>query len=403
MTRRQQGIALLEALIAFLVLAVGLLMIARLQIHLRLGADLSRQRSEAVRLAQKESEELRSFAVVATSPIAASFEGIVSQTRTIDPAAGDPTNTSYRIVRQIGSSTAPKVKTQTITASWNDRSGVARQVVLNSMIAGIDPAYTGFLGLVHANNGPTGAVARASGIPVFAKDLGNGSSAFKPVSDGTMAFVFNNASGALTSVCTGIASQRVTGDLSVADLGTCDTHVGFLLSGVVRYSFTSPPDIGGRDFPLSTTIGLSLTGSGYLAAPVCTAEAAKTVWYVANGSQHVDSVPALSTAASFGLSGWLDTGDRYAAYYCAVYPSSSGFWSGRSTVVPSGWTIGTGAADHRVCRYSSDLDHNGKIDAIEHPDTYASVGVSLSQQNFIVIMGRDTCPGAGVATAQHQP
>jgi hypothetical protein len=271
------------------------------------------------------------------------------------------------------------------------------------MIAGIDPAYTGFLGLIHTNNGISGAAARSAGIPVFARDLGNGSSAFKPVSDGTIAFVFNNATGALTSVCTGIASQRATRDLSLADLGQCDTHIGFLLSGFVRYSSTSPPDISGRDFPFPATIALSLTVSGYSAAPVCAAEAAKTVSYTANGSQHIDSVPAQSTAVSFGLSGWLDTGDRYAAYYCAVYPSSSGLWSGRSTVVPTGWTIGTGAADHRVCRFSSDLDHNGKIDAIEHPDPYTGVGSNLNQQNFLVILGRDTCPGAGVTTAQHQP
>jgi Tfp pilus assembly protein PilV len=402
MTPRPRGIALLEALIAFLVLSVGLLMVARLQVHLRLGVDLSRQRSEAVRLAQKESETLRSFTVIAASPTATSFEAIDSQSRTIDPLDGDPTNTRYQLVRRID--TASTLKTASITASWTDPSGIARQVLLGSMIAGVDPAYTGALGLVHAAGGTSGAAARSTGIPVFAKDLGNGSSAFKPVSDGTTAWVFDNVGGGLTGICTGVASQRATRDLSTADLSRCDMRTGDLLSGVIRYSFASPPDAAGRDAPLPATISLALTGSGYPASPVCSSEAMKTVWYTANGSQHLDSVPVLATAASFGLAGWLDTGDRYLAYYCAVFPADTGLWSGRSTVVPSGWTIGTGTSDHRVCRYASDLDHSGKIDAnIEHPDKYAAVGGNLAQQNFIVIEGPDTCPGAGLSTAQHQP
>ena len=66
--RRQRGITLIEALIAFLVLALGMLAIARTQTHLRMNAEVARQRSEAVRLAQEEIESLRAFAVIATAP-----------------------------------------------------------------------------------------------------------------------------------------------------------------------------------------------------------------------------------------------------------------------------------------------------------------------------------------------
>jgi len=61
--------------------------------------------------------------------------------------------------------------------------------------------------------------------------------------------------------------------------------------------------------------------------------------------------------------------------------------------VPSGWTIGTGASDQRVCRYSSDLDASGAIDAnLEHPASYTNVDASLANQNFLVIKGSEACP-----------
>ena len=62
--RHQRGTTLLEALIAFLVLSLGILTIGRVQTHLRLGSDIARQRAEAVRLGQEELENLRAFSVL---------------------------------------------------------------------------------------------------------------------------------------------------------------------------------------------------------------------------------------------------------------------------------------------------------------------------------------------------
>jgi Tfp pilus assembly protein PilV len=61
----QHGIGLLEALLALLVLALGLLATAKLHGHLRLHADIARQQSQAVRLAQEDLERLRAYAVLA--------------------------------------------------------------------------------------------------------------------------------------------------------------------------------------------------------------------------------------------------------------------------------------------------------------------------------------------------
>ena len=162
----------------------------------------------------------------------------------------------------------------------------------------------------------------------------------------------------------------------------------------MRFSAASPPNAAqGNDLPPATSIALTLTGGVYSLAPSCAVDAMKTVSYTAGGSLHLEAVPIAATAASVGLAAWIDTGDRYLAYHCAVYPLATGQWSGSVALVPSGWSIGTGASDRRVCRYSSDLDSSAAIDAnIEHPAGYAAVDGSLPQQNFLVVTGTQACP-----------
>lgn len=55
----QRGFKLIEALIALAVLAVGSLALSSLQLWLDHGTALARQRSDAVRLAQTQIEQLR--------------------------------------------------------------------------------------------------------------------------------------------------------------------------------------------------------------------------------------------------------------------------------------------------------------------------------------------------------
>lgn len=386
-SRRQRGITLIEALIAFLVLALGMLAIARVQTHLRATAEVARQRSEAVRLAQEDIESLRAFAVLAAAPGVRSFDAIASESRTVGAASGYATNTSYFMARQIDAAEPAQAKNLRVTVSWTDRGGNAQQISLHSAIAAAAPAYSGALGLARGATLAKGPFGRSVRIPLAAKDLGDGRSAFKPVSDGPVAFVFDNVSGLLTGRCAGVAAATPTAGLTIADLGACDANVGHLLSGIVRFSSAVPPDAArGNDAP--PAFAVAMTGS-YPIAPLCSVE------------------PVTAPG-----------GDRYVAYHCAVYPSAGGQWSGRVSIVPSGWTIGTNASDRRICRYASDLDESGALDAnIEHPASYAGVTASLANQNFLVVGGSVACPLAratrvagnngdvyvDLSTAQHQP
>jgi Tfp pilus assembly protein PilV len=417
--RRQRGSTLIEALIAFLVLSLGMLAIAKAQTQLRLDAELARQRSEAVRLAQEDLEALRGFAVLAAAPGARSFDAIASASRSVDSAGGYASNTTYLVARQIDAAAMPHAKNAVVTVSWTDRSGSAQQVVLGSVIAGNAPASSGALGLARVDAPAKGAFGRSVRVPLPAKDLGNGRSALKPVGDGTLALLFDNRSGLLTGRCTGVDPALATRDLTAANVGACDANIGHLVSGVVRFSSLTPPDAAqANELPPPITIALIQTGATYPIAPSCSVETRKTVAYTVGGTLQVDMVPIAAVPASLGLTGWTETGERFVAYHCAVYPAENGRWSGRATLVPDGWAIGTGAAERRVCRHTSDLDASGAIDAnLEHPESYTGVDSSLANQNFLVVNGAAACPAGAapqvagnngdvyvdLSTAQHQP
>jgi Tfp pilus assembly protein PilV len=411
-SRRQRGLSLLEALIALLVLSLGLLAVARLQPQLRQHAELARQRSEALRLAQEDIERLRSFALLAAAPGSRSFADIGAAQRSVDADSGLLTNSRYRVTRDIAATATPNAKEVTVTVDWLDRSGAAQQVTLASMIAAADPVLAGVLSLSPRGVQVKGTLARSIQIPPEAKDLGDGRSVFKPIAGGLGAIVFDNRSGAVSEHCTGLPVGSTTGSLLSTDLSQC-THVnGMLLRGEIRFSAATPPVAdAASDTPLPLEVSLVLEGGTPLIAPWCETQALKTVAYVRAGSQRFDSVPIAATPASMGLTEWSDLGERFVGYHCVVIPPVGiARWSGRSSLVPSGWSIGTGPDDWRVCRYSADLDGSGSIDTnIEHPPIYQNVAGALARQNFLVVKGHQACPGstgpidARLATAPHQP
>ena len=380
--RSQHGIGLLEALIALLVLSLGMLAVSRLQTHLRLGSDTARQRAEAVRIGQEDIEALRAFPALAASGAARSYAGITSVTFNADTSTDPASPTRYTVSRQIEAAGALAAKTAAVTVSWSDRAGDAQKVVLNSVIAAHDPAYAGALGIAPVGVHARGAAARSSHVPLNARDLGNGSSVFKPLAAGTIAYVFDNTSGRVSARCSGIDPLTATRELGLAQLTNCTSISAQMLSGSVRFSQASPPDAArGNDAATAFNVALGLTGGSYASAPECSTEPVQTA-----------------------------AGDRYSAYHCLVLPLPNGRWSGRSTIVPVGWSIGNAASERKVCRYSADLDGSGAVDRNEeHPAAYSNVDHTLANQNFLVIKGSEACPAASSAafvdltTALHQP
>ena len=416
---RQRGTTLLEALIAFLVLSLGILTIGRVQTQLRLGSDIARQRAEAVRLGQEELENLRAFSVVAATAGARSYAEIAGRSLLIDADAGYATNTRYRLTRAVQAAASLDAKDVSVDVAWSDRSGQDQHIALHSVVAAIDPKYAGALAIAPTGRPVKGAFGRSPWIPLNAKDLGDGRSAAKRVGAPTSALVFDNTSGLVTATCSGLDPTLGTADLTSSALSDCETVTAYLVSGIVRFSFASPPDAAQAiGQPLPVGIQAASTGGSYAIAPSCTSEPLKTVAYVIGGTRHVEAVPIDAASASLGLAGWTDSGDRYVGYQCVVYPLANGQWSGDTSLVPSGWSIGATSSALRVCRFAADLDGSGAVDAnVEHPAHYAGLSTSLANQNFLVITGSQSCPGGSTApvasvvgaidpdlsTVQHQP
>jgi Tfp pilus assembly protein PilX len=252
--RGQRGIGLIEALISLLVLALGMMSFAALQARLRLNSDVAKQRAEAVRLAQEQIEGLRSFGTLA------GFDGVGSGSSTVT-AGSIASNTTYTITRQVadapraaGLTNAP-VKNLLVTVTWNDRNGNAQSVIFRTMIARSDPAIAASLALSPNGSPVRDLLGRDIQVPIPAQNLGNGTSAVKPVSSGSVAYIFNNDTGVVTQRCEDNQSQpapsdptlagSVTANLSLQLLQSanisCTDIYAYLVSGFIRTY--APPNL----------------------------------------------------------------------------------------------------------------------------------------------------------------
>src|SRR5882762_1654125 len=153
--QRQRGFSLVEALIALLVLSLGVLAMSKLQSHLRLNADVATQRSEAVRLAQEELEAMRSFATLTAAKGTRSYADIAASSSTLAPGASRPVNTSFHVDRAIGEGNG--FRTVSVAVDWPDRAGRTQRIALQSVVAATPPGLAGALAL-RGNARPTKSV-----------------------------------------------------------------------------------------------------------------------------------------------------------------------------------------------------------------------------------------------------
>lgn len=377
--RIQRGITLVEALVAFLVMAMGMLAAVGTQMTLRLNSDVAKQRSEAVRIAQNDLDTNRTFITLPTTNGMRAFADI---TTTAAPTVLAPANTNAEFVFVRDVADAPNLLYRTVSAeiTWQDRQGTSHPVRLDTIIAGISPALSGYLSLT-SNGNPTGFSSRTnSKLPIWVRDLQDGRSVFKPIGSGTIAWIFNNQTGLIISRCV-VPAASDTETLTTSDLSAClDPTItplaGRLVAGYVRFSSQSPPDPVtpiGLAFEMHPTI--SFTGTGATPTYECFDNSA--------------------TAANIAVR---------IQYYCAVFVASpTTAWSGYLTMGPPDLWRAQGAA-YRLCRYSSDFNLSGTIDNNEHPLDYAMVQTNLLNQNFLVLASTELCPTSTLAnTQQHDP
>lgn len=396
-TAAQRGVSLIEALVAIAIMAFGMLGLAGLQSSLRANADISKQRSEAVRMAQETLEQVRSFSSFDATPARWSYTQIQSAAAASAPS--DNSNTVYTrtvTVLPVGSANAAVHKQVVVTVSWIDRlnSDPPPSVTLSTIVAGVPPELQASLA-----SPPSGAAAQNPGgrhrsIPRQAKLLDRGISVFKPPQQpggGTVAWVFDNTT-ALFKSCT-VAADSTTASLTKADLGeTCLTAAvnQQLLSGYVRF-VAGTASVEQAKLPTGTALNLdlvlTLTSTGHTGDPVC-----------------FDDAPSIEAEAGASPG-------RAVAYYCAIPKRHSGTWKGRSRIRPQGWIEpvtsaweihGSTAGAYQVCRYTTMVGNefetnDGKTNQ-HHPLDYVDLPTrsvpneALTQQNFLVMPAPGVCP-----------
>ena len=377
----QRGVSLIEALVALAVMGFGMLGIVGMQATLRQNSDVSKQRSEAVRIAQATIEARRAFWKLSTAAGTTAYGDIANQGPLAVP--GITSNTTYTLTESV---TTPaggaRTKTLSVDVAWTDRSGQVQSVRLSSAVTGSLPELSGALA-VPALGGPTRLPrGRHVSIPPGAVDQGDGTSKFAPPGAGTVSWVFNNTSGYITQTC--VASA-------------CVAFNARLLSGFVRFATdaTQPTDVM-SEIPPSPAFPVNVV------------------------------IAEMENALSFVC--YSDpTASLFVSYFCAVEPdpASGNRWSGISklsgpVLIPSALAtsiVDVTAVSYRVCRYTP-VDNAGDVPAISnenHPLKYLNVTTSLINQNFLVIRaGNGTsafnCPDDYAATPlinsntwHHQP
>ena len=391
--RHSRGVSLIEALVALAVMAFGLLGVVGMQTTLRSSADLSKQRSEAVRMAQEKVEDLRAFALLSgATGTEHDYTKIVSTTTPeIVAVAAGFANTSFSrtVVVTTPLATEPRMKTVVVRVEWSDRraaAGVASDsIVVNTSIAQVAPELGATLGLPANRAASQRPLGRHVTIPVAAVDQGNGTSIFTPPGGSGATWTFVNGTGRITDICN--------------PAGVCVATTSVLLSGYLRFATGGAPTQAEAETPVdSPPFGLTIGVQVSTTAP-------------ASGTP----VPCLNSSSGSAI-----------AYYCAVpivtaLPGviATYTWSGRSTV--TGLPLATSSTDdtstnYRVCRYTpnpgTDTPAGGNV---AHPLDYTAAAQSLINQNFLVISAGSgsgtvySCPASSTNplinsnTRQHQP
>jgi K+-sensing histidine kinase KdpD len=116
--RGLRGASLVEALVALLVMAFGMMGVAGIQGRLRYSGDAAKQRAEATRIATAEMERLRGFASLAAvaDDGVLQFDEIVSEVTQLAAPS-----TEYRIDRAVNALSDGSLDIN-LNISWLDRT-----------------------------------------------------------------------------------------------------------------------------------------------------------------------------------------------------------------------------------------------------------------------------------------
>lgn len=142
MQKKIRGYYLLEVLIAFLIIGVGILALLHLHSVVSTNITLNKQRIEAATLAQDKIEEFRNYQKLLTTSGYTAYQDITSST-SAQTVTG--TSATYNQSWTVTTNTNPDYKIVTVTVSWTSQLNTAESVRLSTIIGENDPAASGRL------------------------------------------------------------------------------------------------------------------------------------------------------------------------------------------------------------------------------------------------------------------
>lgn len=121
-----RGVALVEALVALLILGLSALSLSGVQSLLWLNGETARQREHALLVATQQLEAVRAQA-----------RTVYDQVGSL-PQAGaktDATGTTYALTQRVTAGEHLPYKTVSVVVRWSDRSGRPQDVVLGTVVS----------------------------------------------------------------------------------------------------------------------------------------------------------------------------------------------------------------------------------------------------------------------------
>lgn len=139
-TKNNHGLTLIELIVTLLLLTIGVAALVKFQSYYAYTYDISKQRSEALVVASKQLEVLKTFEVLTTTSGKVAYQDIVSGT-----SSTSGNNATYTNTWTVTTNTNPDYKVVNIIVSWSDRRGANQQVNLTGIVSGVSPATSGLI------------------------------------------------------------------------------------------------------------------------------------------------------------------------------------------------------------------------------------------------------------------
>ena len=146
--KNNQGFSMVEVLVSLVVLSVGLIGTGKYQVTLLKNSSDVQARSQAINIAQKKIEEIKSYENLSAFGDIKSSDTLIAEATSAGTTLDFSTtgvSTTYDLGWTVLQNTNPDYVEIEVVVAWNEANGAPKQVKLNSIVSQSDPNDSGRL------------------------------------------------------------------------------------------------------------------------------------------------------------------------------------------------------------------------------------------------------------------